>query len=111
MTQIAIIQRLRRPSQSNQLPGPFQHLRMMLLADLIPTQLRTLERLSAAWIRNLLRLPPERSKLSLPALRNGPRQLRIFVMSEVLERRRRRKFLPLKEQGDKGREQRQAQTN
>src|SRR5579875_2894965 len=68
---------------------------MMPFAHLAPSQLRPLEGLRAAGLRNPLGMPPECGKLPPASFRDSLCHLRLFMVREVLKWRGRGEHLAL----------------
>src|ERR1700694_1669631 len=103
----ALAESRRRLSQRDQGAVTLEPCLMVTSGELLPAQPRPVERLERARIRHIRRRPAEVAELSAPAGADGLLQLGITEFGEVLERRARRPFLPLKDQRNERREQRE----
>src|SRR4051794_7816741 len=79
---------------------PGKRARVFALTDLVPVQLRAIERLGRLRIRHVLRTPAECRELLAPALADCGAKLRIAVVCEVLKWRARGPLLALEEHRD-----------
>src|ERR1700682_5634856 len=94
-------------TQGDQRRVPVEHGRMVAAGELVPAQSRSGERLERRRIRYLIRGPAEFAELSAPAGADSLLERGITEVREVLERRARRPFLTLKDQGNERREDRE----
>src|SRR6202521_1913899 len=93
-------------SHGDQRLVPVEHDRVVASGELVPAQSRSGECLERPRIRHLTRRPAELAELSAPPGADSLLQLGITEVREVLERRARRPFLALKDQGNERREDR-----